>query len=184
MSQFGVDGQSVHLETECHSSKLSHQTVCWVDASFGSKCHVVGLSVDGSSRHPCFIRQGLHIYQHDNRGVLARARASLAQQNRRASSLDDTFYVAPSHLLWGNSRSIYVLYSSSVPGNCYITGVTGTCSRRDVLWGGLPPRNFITIFIRIFSASCPSAENLANSQLHNTGGQLTVRWLTVGGNIY
>ncbi len=51
MSQFGVDGQSVHLETECHSSKLSQQMVRWVDASFGSKCHVVGLSVDRSSRH-------------------------------------------------------------------------------------------------------------------------------------
>jgi hypothetical protein len=51
MSHFGVDRQSVHLETECHSSKLSQQTVCWVDASFGSKCRVVGLSVDGSSRH-------------------------------------------------------------------------------------------------------------------------------------
>jgi hypothetical protein len=38
-------------ETECHSSKLSQQTVCWVDASFGSKCCVVGLSVDGWSRH-------------------------------------------------------------------------------------------------------------------------------------
>jgi hypothetical protein len=34
MSQFGVDRQSVHLETECHSSKLSQQTVRWVDASF------------------------------------------------------------------------------------------------------------------------------------------------------
>ncbi len=52
MSQFGVDGQSVHFETECHSSKLSQQTVCQVDASFGSKCHVVGSWVDGSSRHP------------------------------------------------------------------------------------------------------------------------------------
>jgi hypothetical protein len=51
MSQFGVDGQSVHLETVCHSSKLSQQTVRWVDASFGSKCRVVGLSVDGLSRH-------------------------------------------------------------------------------------------------------------------------------------
>jgi hypothetical protein len=51
MSHFGVDRQSVHLETECHSSKLSQQTVRWVDASFGSKCRVVGLSVDGSSRH-------------------------------------------------------------------------------------------------------------------------------------
>jgi hypothetical protein len=51
MSQFGEDGQSVHLETECHSSKLSQQTVHWVDALFGSKCRVVGLSVDGSSRH-------------------------------------------------------------------------------------------------------------------------------------
>jgi hypothetical protein len=32
MSQFGVDGQSVHFETECHSSKMSQQTVCRVDA--------------------------------------------------------------------------------------------------------------------------------------------------------
>jgi hypothetical protein len=47
MSQSGVDGQSVHLETECHSSKLSQQTVRRVDASR----RVVGLSVDGSSRH-------------------------------------------------------------------------------------------------------------------------------------
>jgi hypothetical protein len=51
MSQFGVDGQAVHLETECHSSKLSQQTVRWVDASFGSKCRMAGLSVDGSLRH-------------------------------------------------------------------------------------------------------------------------------------
>jgi hypothetical protein len=27
MSQFWVDGQSVHLETECHNSKMSQQTV-------------------------------------------------------------------------------------------------------------------------------------------------------------
>jgi hypothetical protein len=35
MSQFGVDGQSVHFETECHSSKLSQQMVCWVTLSLG-----------------------------------------------------------------------------------------------------------------------------------------------------
>ncbi len=54
MSHIGVDRQSAHLDLECHSSKLSQQTVHWVDASFGSKCHVVGLSVDGSSRHYSF----------------------------------------------------------------------------------------------------------------------------------
>jgi hypothetical protein len=32
MSQFGVEGQSVHFETEFHSSKMSQQTVCQVDA--------------------------------------------------------------------------------------------------------------------------------------------------------
>ncbi len=51
MSQFGVDRQSVHFEMECQTSKLLQQTVCWVDASFGSKCHIVGSWVDGSSRH-------------------------------------------------------------------------------------------------------------------------------------
>ncbi len=51
MSQLGVDQQSVHFETECYSSKLSHQTVCRVEASFGSKCHEVGSWVNGSSRH-------------------------------------------------------------------------------------------------------------------------------------
>jgi hypothetical protein len=49
MSHFGVDRQ--YLGTECYSSILSQQTVRWVDASFGLKCRVVGLSVDGSSRH-------------------------------------------------------------------------------------------------------------------------------------
>jgi hypothetical protein len=46
-----VDGQSIHFETECHSSKLSQPSVYWLDALFGSKCHVVGSWVDGSSRH-------------------------------------------------------------------------------------------------------------------------------------
>ncbi len=54
MSQFWVDGQSVHLETECHSSKMSQQTVCRVDKQCGSKCHMVGLWVDGSSMHRFF----------------------------------------------------------------------------------------------------------------------------------
>jgi hypothetical protein len=51
MSQFGVDRQSFHFETECHSSKLSQQMVCWVDALFGPICHVVGSWMDGSSKH-------------------------------------------------------------------------------------------------------------------------------------
>jgi hypothetical protein len=50
MSHFGVDRQCVHLETECHVSKLSQQTVRWVDASFGSKCRVVGSSVYESTK--------------------------------------------------------------------------------------------------------------------------------------
>ncbi len=47
----GVDRQFVQLETECPSRKLSQLTVRWVDALFGSKCRVVGLSVDGLSKH-------------------------------------------------------------------------------------------------------------------------------------
>ncbi len=41
MSQFGVDRQSVHFETECHGCKMSQQTVLsggrivWVEMSRG-----------------------------------------------------------------------------------------------------------------------------------------------------
>jgi hypothetical protein len=46
-----MDRQSVHFEMECHISKLSQHTVCSMNASFGSKCSVIGVWRDGSSRH-------------------------------------------------------------------------------------------------------------------------------------
>jgi hypothetical protein len=39
MSTFGVDGQSVHFETECHSIKLSQSRNVTV-----AKCHMVEVS--------------------------------------------------------------------------------------------------------------------------------------------
>ncbi len=61
----------------------------------------------------------------------------LLWHNKTGEPAPSTIHVMWHRLISYEETADLFMYCSSVPGNCYITGVTRTCSRRDVLWGGL-----------------------------------------------